>query len=152
MIFVTGNSAPSVSLVSPANGTTDVGSSVTLRWKGTDPDGDSLTYDLYFGTDATPTLRESGLNSESFDVSGLTGHTTYYWKVVVKDGKGKSSSSDVWNFVTGDSTPSVSNGDIKWKYETDNQIYSSPAIGSDGTVYVGSYDDYLYAIYTDEGV
>ena len=28
-------------------------------------------------------------------------------------------------------------------------MYSSPAIGSDGTVYVGSYDNKLYAIKTD---
>ncbi len=35
----------------------------------------------------------------------------------------------------------------KWKYRTGNSIYvSSPAIGSDGTIYIGSMDDNLYAI------
>ena len=35
----------------------------------------------------------------------------------------------------------------KWSYTTGDQVdFSSPAIGSDGTVYVGSADDYLYAI------
>ena len=28
-------------------------------------------------------------------------------------------------------------------------MYSSPAIGSDGTIHVGSYDNYLYAINPD---
>jgi len=38
------------------------------------------------------------------------------------------------------------NGTIAWSYRTGGLVWSSPAIGSDGTVYVGSYDDKLYAI------
>jgi len=38
-------------------------------------------------------------------------------------------------------------GSLKWKFKTGDKIHiSSPAIGSDGTVYVGSYDNYFYAI------
>ena len=37
-------------------------------------------------------------------------------------------------------------GSLKWNYKTDHWIYSSSAIGSDGTIYVGSVDSYLYAI------
>jgi len=40
-------------------------------------------------------------------------------------------------------------GTVKWRYETGHFIVSSPAIGSDGTVYVGSRDNYLYAINPD---
>ena len=36
-----------------------------------------------------------------------------------------------------------------WEFETGGGVFSSPAIGSDGTVYVGSYDKKLYAIQTD---
>ena len=36
-----------------------------------------------------------------------------------------------------------------WEFETGDGVYSSPAIGSDGTVYVGSLDKKLYAIKTD---
>ena len=36
-----------------------------------------------------------------------------------------------------------------WEFEMGYQIRSSPAIGSDGTVYVGSVDKKLYAIKTD---
>jgi len=36
-----------------------------------------------------------------------------------------------------------------WEFETGSAVFSSPAIGSDGTVYVGSYDNKLYAIKTD---
>ncbi|UTB32334.1 MAG: PQQ-binding-like beta-propeller repeat protein [Methanobacterium sp. ERen5] len=33
-----------------------------------------------------------------------------------------------------------------WKYSTGNGIYSSPAIGSDGTIYIGSWDHKVYAL------
>ena len=33
-----------------------------------------------------------------------------------------------------------------WKFKTGGSVYSSPAIGSNGTVYVGSFDKKLYAI------
>ena len=36
-----------------------------------------------------------------------------------------------------------------WEFETGGDAGSSPAIGSDGTVYVGSWDKKLYAIKTD---
>jgi outer membrane protein assembly factor BamB len=37
-------------------------------------------------------------------------------------------------------------GTIKWAITAGNMIYSSPAIGADGTVYVGTLDNKLYAI------
>ena len=33
-----------------------------------------------------------------------------------------------------------------WKFETERGVDSSPAIGSDDTVYVGSTDNKLYAV------
>ena len=36
-----------------------------------------------------------------------------------------------------------------WEFETGGKVYSSPPIGPDGTVYVGSYDKKIYAIKTD---
>ncbi len=43
-------------------------------------------------------------------------------------------------------TAIVREGELKGKYTTGKDIISSPAIGSDGTVYVGSNDNKLYAI------
>ncbi|MCD6238856.1 MAG: PQQ-binding-like beta-propeller repeat protein [Thermotogae bacterium] len=42
-------------------------------------------------------------------------------------------------------------GTIKWKYRTGHKVRSSPAIGKDGTIYVGSYDHHLYAIKGNSG-
>ena len=46
------------------------------------------------------------------------------------------------------STP-IKPGTLLWEFETGDQVWSSPAIGSDGTVYVGSEDKKLYAIKTE---
>ncbi|GEM_PF-6571050 len=40
-------------------------------------------------------------------------------------------------------------GGVKWKFPTQGNIWSSPAIADDGTIYVGSDDNYLYAINPD---
>ena len=37
-------------------------------------------------------------------------------------------------------------GTLKWKYKTDNWIWSTPAIAADGTIYIGTYSNSLYAI------
>ena len=37
-------------------------------------------------------------------------------------------------------------GTVLWEFETGHFVQSSPAIGSDGTVYVGSHDKKLYAL------
>lgn len=43
---------------------------------------------------------------------------------------------------------SKNNGALKWKFKIDDSFMAviSPAIGSDGTVYIRSNDGYLYAI------
>ena len=38
-----------------------------------------------------------------------------------------------------------------WSYPTGGELLSSPALGSNDTVYVGSYDQYLYAINSTNG-
>jgi outer membrane protein assembly factor BamB len=38
---------------------------------------------------------------------------------------------------------------LKWKYQTSDMVGSTSAIGSDGTIYVGSWDGYLYALNPD---
>ena len=40
-------------------------------------------------------------------------------------------------------------GEVKWRFEAREKIYSTPAVDADGTVYVGSQDDHLYAVAAD---
>ena len=37
-------------------------------------------------------------------------------------------------------------GTVKWSYQTEGRIQSSPAIGPDGTIYFGSWDYHIYAL------
>ena len=45
--------------------------------------------------------------------------------------------------------PAKKPDNVLWEFETGSDVISSPAIGSDGTVYVGSRDKKLYAFRTD---
>lgn len=40
-------------------------------------------------------------------------------------------------------------GLVRWRLGTQGMIVSSPALGPDGTLYIGSHDGHLYALHTD---
>ena len=92
------NHAPNTPvLLSPPNGASNVELSTRLKWSCSDPDGDSLMYDVFFGTYAPPPLRAKNISSNYYDVGDLEPGVTYYWKIVAKDDKGGvSESSTVW--------------------------------------------------------
>lgn len=72
----------------------------TLDWTGSDVDtADTLTYDLYFGTSASPAISQSDITASTFDVTTVAG-TTYYWRVDTKDNSGVKSIGQVWSFST----------------------------------------------------
>lgn len=85
----------------PENGARDVLITPILTWEASDPDGETLTYDLYFGTEETNLIVEaSDLTVSSYEFTEpLENETTYYWKVAAKDGKGETL-SEVWSFTT----------------------------------------------------
>ena len=63
-----------------------------------DPDGDTVTYDVYFGTSSSPPLVSSGQSGTSYD-PGEMSITTYYWQIVAysRDAKTK---GPTWSFTT----------------------------------------------------
>ena len=57
-----------------------------------------------------------------------------------------------WGCVTtsdSDNPPQGTPGTLKWAFETEGSIFSSPAMGVDGTIYVGNKGWNLYAINPD---
>lgn len=44
-----------------------------------------------------------------------------------------------------------SDHDLKWSFEAEDAIYSTPVIGADGMLYIGSYDGKLYALNASSG-
>lgn len=89
-------------LVSPASNTTIQATTLTLKWKATDPNRDSLTYDvlLFKGGSSTPTYSYTGLKVDTLVVSNLEYNTTYLWQVIVKDGV-NTVNGPIWSFLTG---------------------------------------------------
>ena len=84
----------------PANGETGVGLNTDLSWNASDPDGDILTYDVYFGTSYPPPLVASNISTAMYDPGNLLIETTYYWKIVAWDFRGASNESPIWSFTT----------------------------------------------------
>lgn len=87
--------------ISPTIGQQITGNKVSLRWKGADVDNDISAYDVYFGTDANPPILQSKLAASTTSIADLSvvAGTKYYWKVVTKDAKGNSSSSEIFQFT-----------------------------------------------------
>jgi len=117
----------------PANGSTDVSINTDLSWQGGDPDsGDTVTYDVYFGTSSTPPHVAYNQSSLSYDPGTLTYSTLYYWRIVAWDNHDASTAGPLWHFTTAaqpnqppyiPSNPSPANGstgvsvnaDLSWQ-------------------------------------
>jgi len=86
---------------SPADGAVDVSPyGLVLSWNCSDPDGDFLLYDLYFGTENNPPLRAGNLSSSTFYIGDLSENTTYFWRVVARDSNSNTKEGPIWSFRT----------------------------------------------------
>jgi len=86
----------------PNDNAVDVSVNANLSWSCNDPDGDDLTYDVYFGTDPIPDYGEllsENQNTASYDPPAMNYENTYYWKIVASDGVFETE-GDVWSFTT----------------------------------------------------
>ena len=73
-------------------------------------------------------------------------HLVLVMIVGVLVGCGKKESTQLSSSNTDATESKTTAGDKLWEFVTGELVDSYPAIGSDGTVYVGSWDDKLYAI------
>ena len=97
------NQAPnSISTPNPADNATDVSITPTLTWVCTDPDGDQLTYDVYFGTNnESLSITKENQTENSYTPSTILEYeTTYYWQIVATDDQGDFVTGDIWMFTT----------------------------------------------------
>ncbi|UCF50483.1 MAG: hypothetical protein JSU91_03095 [Thermoplasmatales archaeon] len=103
-----GNAAPNIPIDSyPKNSTTEIPIDTNLTWLGGDPDGDDVTYDIYFGEFdpfSPPPQVEQNWTGTTYDPTPfgqtLDFETKYEWKIVAWDEYGLNSSGEVWNFLT----------------------------------------------------
>jgi outer membrane protein assembly factor BamB len=66
-------------------------------------------------------------------------------------GQGTESGNSFWGSVDLYAFSLDQNGQLRWQTFTPGYVTSSPTLGSDGTVYVGSFDHRLYALDPDTG-
>jgi hypothetical protein len=153
-----GNRAPSIQSISiyPQ----PVYTAANLVCSADDPDGDFLSYFWEVGGIADILTGSSAI----WYSPGIPG----YYEVnveVIDDFGGVAAGSSYMNIGSGSPWPKYrrdiqstglspvytnsTTGREKWSFPTGANVYSSPAIGADGTIYVGSYDNKLYAINSD---
>jgi uncharacterized protein (TIGR02145 family) len=84
----------------PEDGTVNQSINVDFSWTCTDPEGDPLTYDIYFGTEATPQQVATAQTETTFNPGTLESYTEYFWKIVAHDDHENTTEGDVWSFTT----------------------------------------------------
>jgi uncharacterized repeat protein (TIGR01451 family) len=100
-VVVTNSTPITPTLPVPEDGAVDQSIDVDLSWIGGDPDGDSLTYDVFLGLMNPPTsIACSDLISPTCDPGTLGYETLYHWSVRATDEHGLASSGPIWAFTT----------------------------------------------------
>jgi len=142
------NSPPnSPSNPDPYDGETDVDVDHDLSWSCSDPDGDPLTYDVYFGSTSPPPQVSWGQSATTYEPGTMNTNTVYYWKIVAKDGFGGSTSGPEWDFTTENTPPNSPSNPDPYDGETDVDIdhdLSWSCSDPDG-------DDLTYDVYFEAG-
>jgi hypothetical protein len=140
----------------PPNGATDIPIYKTLSWTGGDPDGDEVTYDVYFGDYSPPPQVKNNQSGTTYSPGKLDFGTTYYWQIVAWDEYDYSAMGSIWDFTTITNDPpnvpiitGPTSGDMGSEYDytfitTDpdgNKVYYYIEWG-DGNVeeWIGLYD------------
>jgi len=92
---------------SPPDGAIGLGTAVTLRWAGGDPDGNRVTYDIYGNaTTGEPTTLVAIDHANTFyNLNGLIPNTPYAWKIIARDELGITTVGPIWRFVTAPVAP-----------------------------------------------
>ena len=91
----------------PNDNATNIDINIILHWRGAypgspyeyDPDGDPVTFDIYFGTNNSPPLMVHNQSNTSYDPI-LNYNTVYYWKIIAWDNHNASNASEIWRFTT----------------------------------------------------
>ena len=90
--------APSCSTPSsPTDGASSQSIGTSLNWNSV---AAASSYDVYFGTSSTPPFIVNQTGT-SYTPATLSYNTTYYWKIVPKNGAGSAVGCSTWSFSTG---------------------------------------------------
>ncbi|OWW25445.1 hypothetical protein B4Q04_07450 [Zobellia sp. OII3] len=73
---------------------------VSLQWQASDVDDDIVDFEVFFGTETTPSVLLGTTGQTTMETDVVSGQT-YYWQVKTKDSEGNTSQSEVFNFKVG---------------------------------------------------
>ncbi len=136
-----------------------INKTTTLRYVAVDPAGNWSPLYIQNYIIGNETIETSTNTSGQLNYTGPSTNTTY-WTYAVGDSMTDSVVTvslngtiyvGTWNIECHEGALYAfnSNGTLLWKYNTYGGIRGSPTIGSDGTIYVGSYFGVVYAINPD---
>jgi len=69
--------------------------------------GDTITYDVYFGSTSPPPKVASNQSETTYDPGILEYNTTYYWQIIAWNEQGEPAEGPIWHFTTELGLPSV---------------------------------------------
>jgi hypothetical protein len=159
--FTTENNPPDEpSDPDPQHGDTDVSIDADLSWTGGDPDpGDTVTYDVYFGTSSPPPQVATGQSATTYDPGIMEYETIYYWQIVVLDNHGGSTDGPIWEFTTElePKTDLDCDGVLNWEELEYGEVvtgeFTVENVGDPGTLLdweIESYPDWGNWVFTPE--
>ena len=99
---------PNVILSTPLNAATAQNTSLALSWS-VNPSATSYDVQVSINSSFTPILSSGNVTSNSYNLSGLTSGTTYYWRVAPKNPTCTGTFGSPFSFTTGIVTCATSN-------------------------------------------
>jgi uncharacterized protein (TIGR02145 family) len=141
----------------PVDGAENQSIEVDISWTCTDPEGDPMTYDIYFGIETTPPQVATGQTETNYNPGTLEYNMEYFWKIVAHDDHDNTTEGPIWNFITefvcgnpfidprsGQSYNTVQIGDQCWMAENLNigtMINGIEEMTDNGIIEKYCYDD-----------
>ncbi len=116
-------------------------SGVVLDWTDvTDPEGDTVSYDVYLDKQNTPATLVATVTTSEFTTSVLDLNSAYYWYVVAKDPSGNFTESEISGFTVlgaGPGFPAIHDFAVQDVFSLDELLVWDAAAGAT------SYDVYI---------
>jgi outer membrane protein assembly factor BamB len=145
-VVIGSNRAPDAPAIPAGPATAPMDSACYYSCIATDPDGDGIRYRFDWGNGDTSEWSDWAGNGEPGGATYAFPDTgTFLVRAQARDaGEARSAWSNPLTVVV-----TIPFATVRWRYQTGDFVSGCPAIAADGTIYLGSCDDYLYAINAD---